>query len=164
MLKQNVRGGILKSTAGGELRSKQNVRVGILKSIVRVGLRVCMGVEQKKTLDKESLHKKSRCYWNGGQKVLLITVNSICCSKCNGQCLICCIGEVQVRVCSGKPQPTCLFADVRTQAMYQMMDEGFIGLILSVFNQDKVSKVRGLGGRCPVLINQGIVSPSGTSY
>ena len=27
--------------------------------------------------------------------------------------------------------------DVRTQAMYQMMDEGFIGLIFSVFNQDK---------------------------
>ncbi|XP_060082384.1 lys-63-specific deubiquitinase BRCC36-like [Ylistrum balloti] len=30
--------------------------------------------------------------------------------------------------------------DVRTQAMYQMMDEGFIGLIFSVFNQDKNTK------------------------
>lgn len=32
-------------------------------------------------------------------------------------------------------------ADVQTQAMYQMLDEGFIGLIFSVFNQDKGSKV-----------------------
>lgn len=31
--------------------------------------------------------------------------------------------------------------DVRTQAMYQMMDEGFIGLIFSVFNEDKSTKV-----------------------
>ncbi|XP_033728679.1 lys-63-specific deubiquitinase BRCC36-like [Pecten maximus] len=30
--------------------------------------------------------------------------------------------------------------DVRTQAMYQMMDEGFIGLIFSVFNQEKNTK------------------------
>lgn len=30
--------------------------------------------------------------------------------------------------------------DVRTQAMYQMMDEGFIGLIFSVFNEDKNTK------------------------
>nr|XP_022286615.1 lys-63-specific deubiquitinase BRCC36-like [Crassostrea virginica] len=30
--------------------------------------------------------------------------------------------------------------DVRTQAMYQMMDEGFIGLIFSVFNEDKSTK------------------------
>ena len=33
-------------------------------------------------------------------------------------------------------------ADVQTQAMYQMMDEGFIGLIFSVFNEDKNTKVR----------------------
>lgn len=30
--------------------------------------------------------------------------------------------------------------DVRTQAMYQMMDPGFVGLIFSVFNEDKNSK------------------------
>lgn len=30
--------------------------------------------------------------------------------------------------------------DVRTQADYQLMDEGFVGLIFSVFNHDKVSK------------------------
>ena len=30
--------------------------------------------------------------------------------------------------------------DVRTQAMYQMMDPGFIGLIFSVFNEDKNNK------------------------
>ncbi|CAH1782030.1 unnamed protein product [Owenia fusiformis] len=30
--------------------------------------------------------------------------------------------------------------DCRTQAMYQMLDEGFIGLIFSVFNDDKNSK------------------------
>lgn len=34
-----------------------------------------------------------------------------------------------------------IIADVRTQAMYQMMDEGFIGLIFSVFNEDKSTKV-----------------------
>ena len=34
-----------------------------------------------------------------------------------------------------------IFVDVRTQAMYQMMDEGFIGLIFSVFNEDKSTKV-----------------------
>lgn len=34
-----------------------------------------------------------------------------------------------------------VFVDVRTQAMYQMMDEGFIGLIFSVFNEDKSTKV-----------------------
>lgn len=32
--------------------------------------------------------------------------------------------------------------DVRTQAMYQMMDDCFVGLIFSVFNQDKSSKNR----------------------
>merc|ERR1712168_489979 len=30
--------------------------------------------------------------------------------------------------------------DVRTQAMYQMMDESFVGLIFSVFNEDKHNK------------------------
>lgn len=30
--------------------------------------------------------------------------------------------------------------DVQTQAMYQMMDRGFIGLIFSVFNEDKAKK------------------------
>ena len=35
-----------------------------------------------------------------------------------------------------------VFVDVRTQAMYQMMDEGFIGLIFSVFNEDKTNKVK----------------------
>jgi BRCA1/BRCA2-containing complex subunit 3 len=30
--------------------------------------------------------------------------------------------------------------DVRTQAMYQMMDPGFVGLVFSVFNQDKNTK------------------------
>jgi BRCA1/BRCA2-containing complex subunit 3 len=31
--------------------------------------------------------------------------------------------------------------DIRTQASYQLMDDGFIGLIFSVFNHDKVSKI-----------------------
>lgn len=35
----------------------------------------------------------------------------------------------------------CLFADVRTQAMYQMMDQGFVGLIFSCFIEDKNTKV-----------------------
>ncbi len=35
-----------------------------------------------------------------------------------------------------------LLTDVRTQAIYQMMDEGFVGLIFSVFNEDKATKVR----------------------
>ena len=35
----------------------------------------------------------------------------------------------------------CCTIDVRTQAMYQMMDEGFVGLIFSVFNEDKQTKV-----------------------
>lgn len=30
--------------------------------------------------------------------------------------------------------------DVRTQGMYQMMDPGFVGLIFSVFNEDKTTK------------------------
>lgn len=31
-------------------------------------------------------------------------------------------------------------ADVRTQAMYQMMDQGFVGLIFSCFIEDKNTK------------------------
>jgi len=34
-----------------------------------------------------------------------------------------------------------LFLDVQTQAMYQMMDETFVGLIFSCFNQSKSSSV-----------------------
>jgi BRCA1/BRCA2-containing complex subunit 3 len=48
--------------------------------------------------------------------------------------------------------------DVRTQAMYQMMDEGFIGLIFSVFNQDKASKQSRFQVTCFQSINQ---SPEG---
>ncbi|XP_064615336.1 lys-63-specific deubiquitinase BRCC36-like [Liolophura sinensis] len=48
--------------------------------------------------------------------------------------------------------------DVRTQAMYQMMDEGFIGLILSVFNQDKVSKNNRIQVTCFQSVNH---SPEG---
>ncbi len=33
------------------------------------------------------------------------------------------------------------FQDVQTQAMYQMMDEGFVGLIFATFNQDKATYV-----------------------
>jgi hypothetical protein len=33
------------------------------------------------------------------------------------------------------------FSDVRTQAMYQMMDECFVGIIFSVFTEDKSTKV-----------------------
>ena len=33
-------------------------------------------------------------------------------------------------------------ADVQTQAMYQMLDEGFVGLIYSVFNEKKQTRVR----------------------
>lgn len=36
----------------------------------------------------------------------------------------------------------CPCADVRTQAMYQMMDQGFVGLIFSCFIEDKNTKVR----------------------
>lgn len=35
-------------------------------------------------------------------------------------------------------------ADVRTQAMYQMMDQGFVGLIFSCFIEDKNTKVDNL--------------------
>ena len=34
-----------------------------------------------------------------------------------------------------------VLTDVRTQADYQMLDEGFVGLIFSVFNHDKNTKV-----------------------
>ena len=34
-----------------------------------------------------------------------------------------------------------LVADIRTQASYQLMDERFFGLIFSVFNEDKTTKV-----------------------
>ena len=34
-----------------------------------------------------------------------------------------------------------IMLDVQTQAMYQMLDECFVGIIFSVFNQDKTSKV-----------------------
>lgn len=34
-----------------------------------------------------------------------------------------------------------LSTDVRTQAMYQMMDQGFVGLIFSCFIEDKNTKV-----------------------
>ena len=38
--------------------------------------------------------------------------------------------------------------DVRTQAMYQSMDEGFIGLIFSVFNQVTGFSLQGASGMC----------------
>lgn len=37
-----------------------------------------------------------------------------------------------------------LSVDVRTQAMYQMMDQGFVGLIFSCFIEDKNTKVSNL--------------------
>lgn len=48
--------------------------------------------------------------------------------------------------------------DVRTQAMYQMMDEGFIGLIFSVFNEEKTTKKQQIQLTCFQSINQ---SPEG---
>jgi hypothetical protein len=36
----------------------------------------------------------------------------------------------------------CRAADVRTQSTYQLLDEGFVGLIFSVFDQDQRDKVR----------------------
>ncbi|KAL5004643.1 hypothetical protein ScPMuIL_018099 [Solemya velum] len=44
--------------------------------------------------------------------------------------------------------------DVRTQAMYQMMDEGFIGLIFSAFNEDKTTKQNRLQVTCFQSVNQ----------
>lgn len=48
--------------------------------------------------------------------------------------------------------------DVQTQAMYQLMDEGFIGLIYSVFNQEKTTKNNRVQVTCFQSINQ---SPEG---
>lgn len=41
---------------------------------------------------------------------------------------------------AGRARPSA--ADVRTQGQYQSMDRRFIGLIFSVFSEDKHSKVR----------------------
>jgi len=38
--------------------------------------------------------------------------------------------------------------DLRTQASYQQMDSGFVGLIFSVFNEDKVTKVNQIQVTC----------------
>lgn len=46
--------------------------------------------------------------------------------------------------------------DVRTQAMYQLMDAAFIGLIFSVFNEDKVTKVNRIQVTCFQSLSQGI--------
>ena len=51
-----------------------------------------------------------------------------------------------------------LWSDIRTQASYQLMDEGFVGLILSVFNHDKVSKVRTVVGLILSVFNHDKVS------
>lgn len=48
--------------------------------------------------------------------------------------------------------------DVQTQAMYQMMDECFVGLIFSVFNEDKKTKQQKVQLTCFQSINQ---SPEG---
>ncbi|KAK2154852.1 hypothetical protein LSH36_256g06064 [Paralvinella palmiformis] len=48
--------------------------------------------------------------------------------------------------------------DVQTQSMYQMMDEGFVGLIFSVFNQEKSTKHNRIQVTCFQSINQ---SPEG---
>ncbi|KAL3876370.1 hypothetical protein ACJMK2_034222 [Sinanodonta woodiana] len=45
--------------------------------------------------------------------------------------------------------------DVRTQAMYQMMDEGFIGLIFSVFCEDKVTKQNRIQVTCFQSVSNG---------
>lgn len=50
--------------------------------------------------------------------------------------------------------------DVRTQAIYQMMDEGFVGIIISVFSEDKVSKEQQVQITCFQSTNQ---SPEGES-
>lgn len=44
--------------------------------------------------------------------------------------------------------------DVQTQAMYQMMDEGFVGLIFSVFNEDKSTKLNRIQVTCFQSVNQ----------
>ncbi|XP_067007049.2 lys-63-specific deubiquitinase BRCC36 [Anabrus simplex] len=48
--------------------------------------------------------------------------------------------------------------DVRTQAMYQFMDEGFVGIIISVFSEDKISKEQQVQITCFQSANQ---SPEG---
>jgi len=48
--------------------------------------------------------------------------------------------------------------DVRTQALYQMMDERFVGIIFSVFNQDTKTLVNRIQVTCFQSINQ---SPEG---
>ncbi|UYV82984.1 BRCC3 [Cordylochernes scorpioides] len=48
--------------------------------------------------------------------------------------------------------------DVQTQAMYQMMDEGFIGIIFSVFNEESITKHGRVQVTCFQSINQ---SPEG---
>lgn len=44
--------------------------------------------------------------------------------------------------------------DVQTQAMYQMMDEGFIGLIFSVFSEDATSKLNQVQVTCFQSVSQ----------
>uniref|UniRef100_A0A224YTE2 BRCA1/BRCA2-containing complex subunit 3 n=1 Tax=Rhipicephalus zambeziensis TaxID=60191 RepID=A0A224YTE2_9ACAR len=44
--------------------------------------------------------------------------------------------------------------DVQTQAIYQMMDEGFVGLIFSVFSEDATSKLNQVQITCFQSVNQ----------
>ncbi|KAH7941431.1 hypothetical protein HPB49_013680 [Dermacentor silvarum] len=44
--------------------------------------------------------------------------------------------------------------DVQTQAIYQMMDEGFVGLIFSVFSEDATSKLNQVQVTCFQSVNQ----------
>uniref|UniRef100_A0A023GHH5 Putative lys-63-specific deubiquitinase brcc36 n=1 Tax=Amblyomma triste TaxID=251400 RepID=A0A023GHH5_AMBTT len=44
--------------------------------------------------------------------------------------------------------------DVQTQAMYQMMDDGFVGLIFSVFSEDATSKLNQVQVTCFQSVNQ----------
>ncbi|XP_064483943.1 lys-63-specific deubiquitinase BRCC36-like [Ornithodoros turicata] len=46
--------------------------------------------------------------------------------------------------------------DVQTQSIYQMMDEGFVGLIFSVFNQDSTTKVNQFQVTCFQSVNQAV--------
>lgn len=45
--------------------------------------------------------------------------------------------------------------DVQTQAIYQMMDEGFVGLIFSVFSEDSTTKLHQVQVTCFQSVNQG---------
>lgn len=45
--------------------------------------------------------------------------------------------------------------DVQTQAIYQMMDEGFVGLIFSVFSEDSTTKLNQVQVTCFQSVNQG---------